>query len=508
MESDLSKEYTRRKFLGTMGAGVAGAALLGLAGCETAESVRQGGVRASPSAAPRGGVRSFRSRPDLRPPTVEVYTPARGVADGYVFVAAKNGPGEEHPSQDGPMILGNDGNPVWLRPVLDEEEDAMDFKAQRYRGEPVLTWWQGVHGGWGQGEFFVLDESYREVARIRAGNGYAADHHEFIITDRGTALIGIYGEEQRDLSDLGGPAELAVMEGVVQEIDIETGEVVFEWHSLDHVGFDESYYEISPEMEGPFDYFHINSIAVDDDGNLLVSARRTATVYKIDRETGDVIWRLGGKQSDFEMGEGARFFFQHDARRQAGGAVTIFDNRSEDMDEPSRAIVLDLDEEAMEATLSREYVHPDEMFAIYQANIQTLPNTNVFIGWGSAPYISEFSRDGRLLFDARFPPEAESYRAFRSPWVGRPKEDPAIAVEPGDGDEVTVYASYNGATEVAEWEMLAGPSPDRMEPIGSIPRDGFETVATARTAEPYVGARAKDRSGKVLGAASSPVEKA
>jgi hypothetical protein len=175
------------------------------------------------------------------------------------------------------------------------------------------------------------------------------------------------------------------------------------------------------------------------------------------------------------------------------------------MDEPSRAIALDLNEEAMEATLAREYVHPDEMFAIYQGNAQSLPNGNVFIGWGSAPYVSEFSRDGRLLFDARFPREAESYRAFRSPWEGRPDEDPAIAVEPGDGDEVTVYASYNGATEVAEWEVLAGPGPEGLRAVGSVPREGFETAIAARTAEPYVGVRAKDRSGRVLGAASSPV---
>lgn len=510
----MSKEYTRRKVLGTMGVSAAGVALLGLVGCETversqrAESAQPEGTRAAgPSVAQQGGVRVFRSRPDLRLPTVEVTTPARGTAPGYVFVAAKNGPVEEHPSQHGPMILDNDGLPVWLHPVLGEEVDAMDFKAQRYRGEPVLTWWQGVHAGWGRGEFLIFDSSYREVARVRAGNGYAGDHHEFLITDRDTALIGIYGKVPTDLTSLGGPADGVVMEGVIQEIDIETGEVIFEWHSADHVGFDESYYGVSPDIEEPFDYFHINSIHVDDE-NLLISARRTSAVYKIDRETGEVLWRLGGKKNDFELGDGVRFFYQHDVRRQPGGAVTIFDNRGEDMDEPSRGIALDLDEETMKATLLREYTHPEALFAIYQGNVQTLPNGNVFVGWGSAPHLSEFSRDGRLLFDARFPPDVESYRAFRFPWEGRPEEDPAIAIEPGDGDEVTVYASYNGATDVTEWEVLAGPGPEQLKAVGSVPREGFETASTVQTAEPYVGVRAKDRSGQVLGTASSPVEKA
>jgi Arylsulfotransferase (ASST) len=148
----------------------------------------------------------------------------------------------------------------------------------------------------------------------------------------------------------------------------------------------------------------------------------------------------------------------------------------------------------------REYTHHDKLLAATQGNVQVLPNGNVFVGWGSKPFFSEFSRDGELLFDARFPPEVESYRAFRFPWSGYPSDDPALAAESGSGDELTLYASWNGATEVAGWQVLAGPAPERLEPVGSAaPREGFETAITVRTVEPYVGVQARDGSGRVLG---------
>ena len=497
---------TRKQFLITAGGGAL-LALSGLAGLGLAAGAPDANIRASASPAQTGRMWVFRSRPDLRPPPVEVTTPAGGVYPGYVFAATKNGPDEAHPSQDGPMILNNEGRPVWLWPVREEARDAMDFKAQSYKGKPVLTWWEGVHGGFGRGEYVVFDGSYREVARVRAGNGYEGDHHEFLITARDTALIVIYGPARRDLSAVGGAPNGAVLEGVIQEIDIASGEVLFEWHSLEHVGLEESYRRPSPDQREAFDYFHINSVDVDTDENLIVSARRTSAVYKIDRTTGKVIWRLGGKRSDFEMGEGARFAFQHDARRHPDGTITLFDNRGEKMNEPSRGVALRLDEDAMTATLAREYTHPTETFAIFQGNVQNLPNGNVFVGWGSSPYLSEFSREGELLFDARFPDEVESYRAFRFPWKGLPKDRPAVAADSDKGDRTTLYVSWNGATEVAAWEVLAGPAPDRLEPLGSVAREGFETAITFTTPEPCVAARAKDHAGRVLGA-SLAVERA
>jgi hypothetical protein len=288
-----------------------------------------------------------------------------------------------------------------------------------------------------------------------------------------------------------------VLDGIVQEIDIETGKVLFEWHSLEHVGFEESYLK-------PHDYFHINSIDVYDENHLLISSRSTCTVYKVDRKTGEIVWRLGGKKTDFEMGPGTTFAFQHDVRRHPDGIITIFNNGNVTREEQSRGIMVEIDEDAMSASLAREYTHPDKLLSATQGSVQVLPNEaiapgNVFVGWGSAPVFSEFSHDGKLLFSAAFPTEGESYRAFRFPWSGQPTDDPAVAAESGSEDEVTLYASWNGATEVATWQVLAGSGPDKLEPLGSASRQGFETVITVHTTEPYVGLKAMNNSGKALG---------
>ena len=467
--------------------GAAWVALGGTLGCDPAPR-----VRATAASAPAGRANSFRTRPDLHPPVIEVTTQARDTAPGYIFVAPKNGPDEAGPGQDGCMILDNDGQPVWLNLLRNEYFDVMDFKAQSYKGEKVLTWWVGHHTGYGQGVYVIADSSYRELKRLVAGNGLKGDHHEFLITPQDTALITIYNKVGMDLSSVGGPVDGTVLDGIVQELDIESGEVIFEWHSLKHV-------ELSEPRITPYDHLHTNSIDIFDKDHLLISSRAKSTIFKLDRTTGEVVWRLGGEKSDFEMGPGTRFALQHDARPHPDATITIFDNGSPSTVEQSRGIVVEVDEDAMRATLVREYTHPDKLFSATQGSMQVLPNGNVFVGWGSSPAISEFNHDGELLFSASFPTEGETYRAFRFPWKGFPEDSPAIAAESGQGDEVTLYASWNGATEVASWQVLAGSSPEELEPIGSAPRKGFETVITANITEPYVGLQAKDASGKVLG---------
>jgi hypothetical protein len=290
-----------------------------------------------------------------------------------------------------------------------------------------------------------------------------------------------------------------VLDGIVQELDIQSGKLIFEWHSLDHIGLEESMYEPSAELKGAFDYFHINSIDPMPGGYLLISARRTSAVYKVDRKTGEIIWRLGGKYSDFDMGAGVRTALQHDARYNSDGTITIFDNGNVNRVDQSRGIVIEVDEDKMSATLVREYTHPDRLLSDTQGNVQVLPNGNVFVGWGSAPFFSEFDHHGKLLFHAAFPTEDETYRAFRFQWYGQPTDDPAVAAESGPEDRVTIYASWNGATEVTTWQVLAGSAPDQLEPIASAPRQGFETVITVHTTELYVGLQAVNGSGKVLG---------
>jgi hypothetical protein len=482
----LSGKFTRQEFLGAMGAGAACLAFLHLAGCQEETQ--------SPSSSPANpnDVRSFRSRPELSPPAVQLTARARGTDHGYIFVAAKKGAG-----QDGPMIVDDLGQLVWFS----KDRYATDFKVQRYRGEPVLSWWEGeIVAGHGVGEYVIFDSSYREIERVHAGNGYRGDLHEFSITPRDTALLTVYTKTRTDLSPIGGPKDGLVWGGIAQELDIETGEVLFEWRSLEHVGVGESYREPPQDSGTALDYFHINTIEIDFDGNWLISAQGTSAVYKVDRGSGEILWRLGGKESDFEMGEGTRFVSQHDSRRQEDGTITIFDNGAPpQVHEQSRTIVLELDMHEMSANLVREYTHPKELLSTSQGNAQVLPNGNVFVGWGSAPFFSEYSKEGELLFDASFRGSAQSYRAFRLPWSGHPTDDPAVAVERGSDDKVTLYVSWNGATDVATWQVLVGPDPGHLEPVGSAPKRGFETAVTVNTAEPYVAVQARSATGRVLG---------
>ena len=514
----MASRFTRRRFLTALGP-AAYLALSSPVGCAPLERTRKRSSslrtpKASPvrfpkvqplqdaSSAPVGGVWAFRSRPDLSPPAVEVSKKARATAPGYIFIAPEQG----DEGQGGSLIVDNGGQVVWFRPLRETFGRAMDFRVQTYRGRPVLTWMET-----GSGEYLICDHTYHEIARIEAGNGYEGDHHEFLISPQDTALITIYNKVPRDLSSVGGPKESLAVQGIVQEIDIEAGEVLLEWKSLDHVALDESYAKPGEDIDSPgIDYFHLNSIDVDHDNNLLISARKTSAVYKIDRTSGEVIWRLGGKKSDFEMGEGTRFAYQHDARRLPDGTISVFDNGDTVFEngfpkavEESRALVLDVDEKRMKASLAREYAHPDGQRADAAGNAQVLPNGDMFVGWGRAPAISEFAHDGELLFDLRLNPENKTYRAFRFPWSGKPGDRPAVVAERTSADEVRLYASWNGATEVATWEVLTGPYPDGLEPMGSVPRDGFETAILALDTETNVAVRARDRSGRILGTSKS-----
>jgi hypothetical protein len=500
-------KVTRSKFLTGAGAAATYLALTSTVGCRLLDRSAKVRSVADHSSSRPEDLLAFRSRPDVRPPAIDVAPRAHDTAPGYLFVDPKRG----GTGQGGPLILDDRGQPVWFHPLQAAHVHAMDFRVQNYRGKSVLTWVT-----WDEGEYVILDDSYRVVTRFHAGNGYRGDHHEFLISPQDTALITIYSPVRQDLSSVGGPNDGVITQGIVQELDIESGKVLFEWHSLDQVGLEETYAKPSNGPHPRIDYFHINSIDVDHDDNLLISARMAFAVYKIDRKSGEVLWRLGGKKSDFEMGPGTRFSYQHDARRQKGGTITVFDNGDTVFHdgvpravEESRGIELALDEEDMSASLVHEYTHPDNMYAHAAGNVQVLSNDNVFIGWGRAGAFSEFSRDGELLFSGSFPPDFSptdlSYRAFRLPWSGHPVDRPAAAATRASKDKVRIYASWNGATEVTAWEVLAGPDAGRLEPLGSVPRDGFETAMLAQTSGPYVAVRAEDRSGEVLGT-SEPVK--
>ena len=302
-----------------------------------------------------------------------------------------------------------------------------------------------------------------------------------------------------DLSPYGGPSDGTLLEGVVQEIDVATGKLLFEWHSADHVGVEESYL---PFPAGIWDYFHLNSIGAMPDGNLIVSARHTSTVYKLDRSTGAVIWRLGGMKSDFRMGAGTQFAYQHDARGHPGGLVSIFDDGGYSpesaIEASSRAIVLALDEDAMTAELAHADVQPQGKLSFAMGNVQQLPNGNRFVGWGTTPSCSEFTDAGDLVFDATLPGGGISYRSYRGAWTGVGPGRPALAaVRAGGG--VDLYASWNGATEVAAWRVTGGATAKTADALHTVHRTGFETRIHVPKPPAVVKVTALDANGKALG---------
>jgi Arylsulfotransferase (ASST) len=446
-------------------------------------------------------IQGFRSRRDLRPPTVTVTASSPAVAPGDEFVAPYDGPG-----QSGPMILDPSGGLIWFKP-LPRDTSATNLRVQEYGGKPVLTWWQGdisVHG-FGLGEDVIANSAYAEIAHVKAGNGLQADLHEFQLTPRGTALITAYDPIFCNLSSVGGSSDGAVIDGTFQEIDVRTGLVMLQWTSLDHVALDESYTPANTSNTGlPFDFFHINSINLDQDGSLLISARNTWATYDIDAHTGQIAWRLGGKHSSFTMAPGTSTAWQHDPRELANGSFSIFDNgASPTVHSQSRGIVVSLESQGKTATLISQLTHPSPISAKSQGNVQALAGGDWFIGWGEVPDFSEFSPTGQLLFDAHFPAGDQSYRALRFNWTGTPANRPALAVRGGHGAG-TVYASWNGATLVASWRVLVGATTRSLEPVAQAARSGFESPIPLPpgTAERYLTVQALDATGRVLGAAT------
>ncbi|HEX7472964.1 MAG TPA: arylsulfotransferase family protein [Candidatus Limnocylindrales bacterium] len=419
---------------------------------------------------------------------IELTTLARGVAPGYIFYTPGNGAGV-----DGPTIVDDSGDLIWARGG--SGRSVADFQVVRYQGRPALAWWEGaVNGGIGSGDFVLVDEAYREIGRIEAGGGGGADLHELRITTDGTALFFA----DAGVAPAGSPGvSYQVMDCAIREVDLASGRLIWTWHSVDHIALDESYVTPPTTTGQAFDYAHLNSIEVDRDGDLLVSARNTSTIYKVDRTTGEVVWRLGGKRSDFAMGDGAAFSWQHDARRQADGTVTLYDDSA--TPGRSRALVLELDETARTARRVRDFVHPTGLLSSSQGNAQVLPNGDVFVGWGSQPFFSEFAPDGTLLFDATFPAGVQSYRDLRAPWVGRPDDAPAVAVDSSPANGLTVYASWNGSTEVAGWDVLGGASAGSLRPLGSTARSGFETAIVIGERPTVLAVRAVDGDGALLG---------
>jgi Arylsulfotransferase (ASST) len=447
----------------------------------------------------------LRSRPDLAPPRIAVDRADASAWDASVLLT----PRAVLPRRPtGPMILDPAGRVRWFHPL--RGRTVIGLERQTYRGRPVLTWGERpatpepgdlYEGGASSVYHVVADARYHLVRHVRAvGPGVATDLHDLALTRRGTALVLGFRLVRRDLRFLGGSRYGTVIDSLVQVVDVRTNRRLFTWSAVNHIPLTDSV--IRATSSSWFDYFHANSVGLDADGNLLVSARHTWAAYKVSRKTGRVLWKLGGKHSSFRMGRGTRFHYQHDFQRGGRGTYTVFDNASSDFDRrhgrQSRVLRLRLDRRRRTARLVRSFTHPRRPLATSQGGARVLPNGNLFVGWGNTSHVSEFSPTGELVFDARLPSAAyQSYRAFKGRWRARPVTRPALAAR-RRGRTVRLFASWNGATEVVSWRVVAGARPNALRPVKTARWSNLETRITATTAAPLVAVRALDSAGRVL----------
>ncbi|OAQ97648.1 hypothetical protein LLEC1_05610 [Akanthomyces lecanii] len=464
----------------------------------------------------------FLSRPDLSPPRLNITIPAaEDVGDGYIFLCPygglNSGTGFDGPEQTACYIFRNDGDLVWSS-LGHLSGWAANMQARSFRGKPVITVYQGAIDGFrghGWGQAAILNEHYDTIATIRAGNHKIMSIHEFNLLQSNSALVEIYQPTPIDLTRFNGKKDA---KWIVDAIFQETGDVLFEWSSLDHVPPTESVISLSSGYAGggvnstdAWDYFHLNSVEKDDHGDYLISGRHTSTVYKISGKTGDIVWRLGGPNSNFSVPPGATFGFQHDARWPAEQPteahtqhISLFDNAArsnghqgnytESAHDRSSAKVLRLDTKSWKASVVKSVSAPDHLLALSQGNAQTLSNSNIFVGWGQAGAVTEFrARDDKPIFHAYLDSGdigygVQSYRAFRFPWTGKPRESPAIValLDESHEDGTSVHVSWNGDTETATWKVYATapsctPSSWRLwscraRLLQETKRAGFETV--------------------------------
>jgi outer membrane protein assembly factor BamB len=503
-----STKITRREFIPRAAGGVAALAVGGVVGYE----LRSGGSKTvtktttaaaptptepTPTATAPTGLQAFFTEPDLHPPSLTVTNLSVSSATSTPrFILLSPRVDDPKAPGQGLMIVDRRGRMVWFQPTTAGSD--FNVSVQPYNGKPSLAWWQGsVQSAHGYGVAVVDNSSYEQLLTIKAGDGLQTDLHDLYLTSRGTAYITAYETRNMDLTSVGGPKSQRTFIGHVQEIDLKTGKMLWDWDCSKYIPVDESY-ELVSHHGGAFDYIHLNSVQELDDGNLLISGRNTWTLYKVDRKTGEIIWRLNGKKSDFKLGPGVMFYWQHHSRFHGTDVITVFDNAVA-KEKQSRGLVLSVDENAMTVSLEHEYVHPSGIDSTALGSVQLLPDGRVFVGWGDQPYFSEFTPGGTMLLDGQMPAGTRSYRAFTQDWVAKPTSQPKIAARADPAGGFVVHASWNGATEIDHWTVLAGAHASSLSPVGSEEWTGFETTIAVNSNGPYFVAVAEDSRGRELG---------
>ncbi|KAI9734170.1 MAG: hypothetical protein M1818_006942 [Claussenomyces sp. TS43310] len=458
---------------------------------------------------------------NVRAPRVNILQTDSRCDDGsYVMLSVRGGTVE----YSGPLILDHAGATIWTTDRY--EAQVYGLNVQKYKGKDFLTLWAGDDSvrGHGVGEYILLDEAYNEVYKFGALGGLDGDLHEIKITDQDTFLISVYQVVPADLTPVDGPLDGWIWDCLIQELDIETGEVLFQWRASEHYSVTDSTRGLDSEggQEAPWDWFHMNSIEKDPWGNYITSSRYLWSVTYINGTDGVILWMLGGKNNSFtdlsvDEGGATAFKYQHDARWHDNyTTISLFDNNAMDagtigLSGHSRGLRIKVDLEAMTAELLGEYVNPRGTLGFSQGSTQVLPNGNVFNGYGYTPAYSEFSSDGKLLCNVHFGPESEfnsgnvqSYRSLKANWTGLPTTEPSLVMY-----KDSAYVSWNGATEVKMWELQSAPSEDAPSEsfvsANMYPKLGFETQLDLLDGiKPFIRVVARDKDDQIIGA-SKPV---
>ncbi|TGO22731.1 hypothetical protein BPAE_0157g00180 [Botrytis paeoniae] len=435
--------------------------------------------------------RTYTTRPDLISPRLNILQDDPRCDDGLYTMISLRGD-KVHITGQSPMIHDHQGNLVWMNASYGE---TFGLNVQRYKGVDYLTFWKGDDsvGGHGEGVYILLDSQYKEAYRLTAGNNALGDLHEFHITPEGTALVTQYILKEMDIRYRRRTRKGWVWDSVIQETNIETNEIIFEWHASEHFNTEDSYFPTGSaglRSSHGYDFFHINSIDKDGLGNYLISSRYYQSVSYIDGKTGEILWELGGKRNSFKDlsdGKATAFSWQHDAHWTADRkGITLFDNGAryglKPQVESSRAIHISLDLEAMTAEIVREYVNPRKILSASQGSMQVLENGNVIVGYGYNAAWTEYSSEGEVLCDVHIGSQktfntgaVQTYKVLKHAWVGRPSTVPDVKVMRNN-----VYVSWNGATEVRGWALEGaktdgGGGKEEFQMVAEVQKSGFET---------------------------------
>ncbi|KAF4635237.1 hypothetical protein G7Y89_g2870 [Cudoniella acicularis] len=450
-------------------------------------------------------------RPDIHAPVLDIHVDDERASQHYIFVNPQS------PFyQSGPNIYDSHGELIWAGAGDGLAANAYGFHVCDYNGLTAkhLCYFEGVQMfGFGHGYGVILNDRYKIARAVQSRGG--SDIHEFRLLDHGrTALVAKYRPIRYDFGVAPNPQGLQVVEeGVFEEIDLQSDKAIFEWASLDHVTPDGAERPIQFEngQDPSHDYLHINSVDKNSDGDYLVSARHVSAVYKVSRVDGSIIWTLSsGPGSTFALVDFV-IWGQHDARWRFENSthtiMTLFNNGWDGVSSrahQSSAMVITIDHVSSQATLSKEYGAELQLGATSKGSVQTLPNTNVFVGWGSKPHFAEYLADGTLVFWASVAGGGDIYRAFKSDWVGNPSDSPVLwTYARTKQSPMALYVSWNGATEVQSWNFHIGSSRESGAVAsfilaGSKRKDGFETNFTLPEYAEWVFAEAVDKSGTSL----------